>query len=53
MQVMFVIKDKNASTDNDTAAFYDIAIFGPSFDLNVHIMPPEDESLVVSHFVFE
>ena len=53
MQVMFIIKDKNAFTDNDTAAFYDIPIFDSAFDLNVHIMPPEDESLVVTHFIFE
>jgi hypothetical protein len=53
MQVMFIIKDKNAFNDNDTTAFYDIPIFDSRFDLNVNIMPPEDASLVVPHFVFE
>jgi hypothetical protein len=53
MQVMFMIKDKYAFSDNDAAAFYDIPIFDSNFNMNVHIMPPEDESLIVRNFVFE
>ena len=53
IQVMFIIKDKNAFTDNDATAFYDVSLFDANFDLKVHVMPPEDVSLVVTHFVFE
>ncbi|MEI6201464.1 MAG: hypothetical protein WCP68_05895, partial [Enhydrobacter sp.] len=53
IQVMFIIKDKNAFTDNDATAFYDVSLFDANCDLKVHIMPPEDASLVVTHFIFE
>ena len=53
MQVMFFIKDKNAFGSDDAAAFYDVPMFDASCDLNVHIMPPEDDSLIVRHFVFQ
>ena len=52
MQVMFFIKDKNAFGSDDAAAFYDVPMFDASCDLNVHIMPPEEDSLIVRHFVF-
>ena len=53
MQVMFFIKDKNAFTSSEAAAFYDVPVFDSSFNLNVHITPPEDDALIVRHFVFE
>jgi hypothetical protein len=52
MQVIFFIKDKNAFGNNDVGAFYDVPMFDTSFNLNVRIMPPEDDSLIVRHFVF-
>ena len=50
---MFIIKDKYAFSDNDAAAFYDVSIFDSSFNMNVHVMPPEDDTLIVRNFVFE
>jgi hypothetical protein len=37
MQVMFIIKDKYAFSDNDAAAFYDVPIFDSSFNMNVTV----------------
>jgi hypothetical protein len=53
MQVMFFIKDRNAFGNNKAAAFYDMPVFDAGSNLSVHIMPPEDDSLIVRHFVFQ
>jgi hypothetical protein len=53
MQAMFIIKDKYAFSDNDTDAFNDVPIFDSNFNMNVHVMSPEDDSLIVRNFVFE
>ena len=53
MQVMFFIKDRNAFGNNNATAFYDVPMFDADFNLRVHIMPPDDDSLIVRHFVFQ
>jgi len=53
MQVMFFVKDSKAFGNNDAAAFYDAPMFDAGCNLTVHIMPPEDDALIVRHFVFQ
>jgi len=53
IQIMFSIKDRNSFNSNEVSAYYDIPLFDSSCNLNVHTMPPEDTSLIITHFVFD
>ena len=53
IQLMFSIKDKTSISGNQVSAYYDIPLFDSSLNLNVHTMPPEDTSMIITHFVFD